>query len=138
MLTTDELRYLLDDSGARVLFTAAALANSWQPLVGDLLEARRVVVCEGEKVVDDRLTLAELAFHPRPDPSRPARWIAMIRLPSCTPRARQGKQKGATLSHGNLVSNTLSAAHLQGITPDDRLILVSAPVPRLWPERNHE
>jgi long-chain acyl-CoA synthetase len=34
-----------------------------------------------------------------------------------------GKQKGATLSHGNLVSNSFAAAHVQGITTEDRLLL---------------
>jgi long-chain acyl-CoA synthetase len=34
-----------------------------------------------------------------------------------------GRQKGATLSHGNLVSNTFAAVHTEGITPQDRLLL---------------
>jgi long-chain acyl-CoA synthetase len=34
-----------------------------------------------------------------------------------------GRQKGATLSHGNLVSNTHAAVHSEGITPEDRLLL---------------
>src|SRR5204862_8124381 len=34
-----------------------------------------------------------------------------------------GRQKGATLSHGNLVSNTFAAVHSESVTPEDRLLL---------------
>jgi long-chain acyl-CoA synthetase len=34
-----------------------------------------------------------------------------------------GRQKGATLSHGNLVSNTFATVHIEGINPEDRLLL---------------
>jgi long-chain acyl-CoA synthetase len=120
MLTTDELRYLLEDSGTRLIFTTSALAGAWQPLVGDLLAAERVVLCEGE--LDGFPTLAEHIAQASPpfamrdmQPNDPA---SILYTSGTT-----GKQKGATLSHGNLVSNTFAAAHLEGITPDDRLML---------------
>ena len=48
MLTTDELRYILEDSGAAVVFTAEALWPRLEPLVpGSARAPQRVVVCEG-------------------------------------------------------------------------------------------
>ena len=49
MLTAEELRYLLQDSGCTMLFTVAALAQAWQPLLHEgALNAQRVALCEGE------------------------------------------------------------------------------------------
>jgi long-chain acyl-CoA synthetase len=48
MLTTEEMRYLLEDSGARLVFTTEALWGVLEPLVEGVLGGReRVVVCEG-------------------------------------------------------------------------------------------
>src|SRR5262245_38162965 len=43
MLTTEELRYVLADSGAGMIFTTETL---W-PMLAPLADARTVVVCEG-------------------------------------------------------------------------------------------
>src|SRR5690242_8435132 len=60
MLTTEELEYLVEDSGARVLFTAAALAQSWQPLRNRL----EIVLCEGQE--SGCPTLQEIAVDGEP------------------------------------------------------------------------
>jgi long-chain acyl-CoA synthetase len=116
MLTTPEMRYLLEDAGARRLFTTSALQHAWGPLAGDL----DVIVCEGE--VSGFPTLQQLMaapsspFSPRAmDRDDPA---AILYTSGTT-----GKQKGATLSHGNVISNTVAAAPLGGMAPDDRVIL---------------
>jgi hypothetical protein len=48
MLTTEELAVLLEDSGARVVFTVEALWPRLAPLAGDALRRDRVVIREGE------------------------------------------------------------------------------------------
>jgi long-chain acyl-CoA synthetase len=119
MLIQDELRYLLEDSGATVLFTSAALANSWQPLVGQVVDRDRVVVCdglvEGFASIDAISTRQSGPF--RTIDLRPDDPAAILYTSGTT-----GRQKGATLSQGNLVSNTFACAHVEHMTPDDRLL----------------
>ena len=122
MLTAEEMQYLLDDSGASLLFTSSALQTAWRPLVADnLLRVDRVIVCDGSE--PDVRHLSDLAaaapserFVARDmDPNDPA---AILYTSGTT-----GRQKGATLSHANLVSNTFATVHIEGIHPEDRLLL---------------
>src|SRR5215210_8216115 len=58
LLKTEEVRYLLADSGAAVAFTTAELLAELAPARGALPSLREVVVCEGE--APGTRTLAEL------------------------------------------------------------------------------
>ena len=115
MLTTEELRYLLDDSGARMVFTTEAL---W-PALAPLVDARNAIICDGS--VDGMQVLdafgfdcpaAPILYRDRDDPA------AILYTSGTT-----GKQKGATLSVGNVVSNTEATRQYLRIDPDDRLLL---------------
>ncbi|HYH80786.1 MAG TPA: long-chain fatty acid--CoA ligase [Longimicrobium sp.] len=117
LLKTEELRFVLDDCGAAVVFTTAALLPELAPLRGELPPLREVIVCEGD--APDERTLADLCAG-RPDAFR-AREMerddpAAILYTSGT----TGKQKGAVLSHGNVVSNYHSTCHYVGSRPGDR------------------
>ncbi len=116
-LTAEEVAYILDDSQAAVVFTtgdrAAAVSRDACPSV------RHVVVCEGEAGdrpdLDRWLKEAHAALRAaRLDPHEPA---ALLYTSGTT-----GFPKGATLSHGNVVSNAWSCVHHMGYRPDDRIV----------------
>jgi long-chain acyl-CoA synthetase len=115
MLTTEELRYLLDDSGATLIFTTEAL---W-PALAPLVDPRKVVICEGR--VEGALALDQfgntdpippILYRDRDDPA------AILYTSGTT-----GKQKGATLSVGNIISNTEATRQYLRADPTDRLLL---------------
>jgi long-chain acyl-CoA synthetase len=120
MATSAELQYILSDSGAKVIFTTAALAGRLDPLVGTALAPERVVICEDE--TEGYPTLARMATTAvggfrayELEPSAPA---AILYTSGTT-----GRQKGAVLSHGNVVSNMHATSHALRVDPSDRLLL---------------
>ena len=113
MNKAEEVAYILGDSGARVVFTTAELAR----FAGG---AGTVVICEGEAGehasldtlsgrASDALATVDM------DPSEPA---ALLYTSGTT-----GQPKGATLTHGNVVSNAWATAHHAGYRHDDRVLL---------------
>jgi long-chain acyl-CoA synthetase len=120
MLTTEELAVLLADSGAVAAFTAEALWPRLAPLVGDVVRRDRVVICEGQV---GGLPTLEAFGEGRPetlpgrdmDPSAPA---AILFTSGTT-----GRQKGATLSHANIVSNVSAVNRYMRTGPEDRLLV---------------
>lgn len=120
MLTTEELRYLLEDSGARFVFTTDALWPALEPLMDAQPGDRsNVVICEGS--VDGTHCLATFGAEAPTlpvlarDPGDPA---AILYTSGTT-----GKQKGATLSVGNVVSNSEATRQYLRVDPDDRMLL---------------
>ncbi len=118
-LKAPEVQYILDDSGASVVITTAALREAVP--VAQLARAIQVLIAEGETTAGDH-ALATLIEQASPE----ARAIdleqndpAAILYPSRT----TGFPKGATLSHGNVISNVNATCHATRMTCDDRLLL---------------
>jgi long-chain acyl-CoA synthetase len=103
-LTRGEVEHIVADSGANVVFTAEPQLENVDGLAEHVL------------VPDEMPPGGNETFRPlkreRDDPA------AILYTSGTT-----GKQKGATLSHGNVISNAWAGAHHMGVTPDDRLLL---------------
>jgi long-chain acyl-CoA synthetase len=118
MLKSGELNYILHDSGAVLLCTVGELL----PVVKreDNPELQHVLVCEGDAkgnpTVDAWIREGSEALHAA-DLDREEN--AVILYTSGT----TGFPKGATLSHGNVVSNSWTAAHHAGFAAQDRMAL---------------
>ncbi|BBO93151.1 long-chain-fatty-acid--CoA ligase [Desulfosarcina ovata] len=118
MLKSGELKYILNDSGSILLCTVDELLPNVKK--DDYPDLKHVLVCEGdaqgnptinEWIQDGSESMASS------DPDRDE--VAVILYTSGT----TGFPKGAMLTHGNVVSNSFSAAHHAGFTADDRMAL---------------
>ena len=117
LLRTDELRHVLADSGASIVFTTAALLPELASLRGELPSLREIVICEGD--APGERTLHDLG-RGRPELFAPREMERDDPAAILYTSGTTGKQKGAVLSHGNVVSNHHSTAHYVGCRPGDR------------------
>ncbi|MFL5802593.1 MAG: long-chain-fatty-acid--CoA ligase [Roseiflexaceae bacterium] len=115
---SEEVRYIVDDSGAKALFTTGDLLPNVPR--AELPSLQHVVVCtgdaQGNPSLDDWLSKGSSegqAIDMAPDEP------ALLLYTSGT----TGFPKGATLTHGNVVSNMYATAHHTGYRPDDRMAL---------------
>ena len=116
MLKAYELKYILNDSGAGLLFTVGELLANLERHDYEMLE--HVVVCEGD-AQDNPARAAWLekgSTDFRTSDLHPDEAAAILYTSGTT-----GFPKGATLTHGNVVSNTWTTVHHAGFRPDDRM-----------------
>ncbi|MCU0591742.1 MAG: long-chain fatty acid--CoA ligase [Desulfobacterales bacterium] len=118
MYKSEELNYILNDSGSVLIATTGELLSNI-PLSA-CPTVKQVIVCEGDPqghpTLDDWLEQAsDRRTHADMNPNDPA---VLLYTSGTT-----GFPKGATLSHGNVVSNAWATVHHSGFTRDDRMIL---------------
>jgi long-chain acyl-CoA synthetase len=114
----DEVRYILDDSGARVLFTTGELLANVPRADCPALE--RLVVCEGD--AQGHTTLEQWSAAGSAD----GRALDLDRGEPAVllyTSGTTGFPKGATLTHGNVVFNDYACVHHMGVRQIDRLML---------------
>jgi long-chain acyl-CoA synthetase len=118
MFKSDEVKYILNDSGAKLMFTTAELLPNVPrdecPALG------KIVNCEGsaagEIVLGDWLSAGRAQF--RTENMNPGDPAALLYSSGTT-----GFPKGVTLTHNNIITNTRAAVHCSGHSSGDRLAI---------------
>ena len=118
MYKSEELTYILNDSGSILIFTTGELLPNIPS--AECPTVKQVVVCEGDPqghpTLDGWLEMAsDQRAYADMNPDDPA---VLLYTSGTT-----GFPKGATLSHGNVVSNSWTTVHHAGFTKEDRMIL---------------
>ena len=118
MLKSAEVGYILNDCTARIVITTAKLAGEVK--TDNLPFLEHILIAEGEaKSVNSLVSLLADA----------SPIFSALELEANTPAAivytsgTTGFPKGATLSHGNVISNICSQNRCCGMKPGDRLLL---------------
>jgi long-chain acyl-CoA synthetase len=118
MLKNAEVSYILNDCAAKVVITTES--QSEEILEANLPELQHILIAEGK--ANKGITLVQLMANAAPE----ARAIEIDRhAPACIlyTSGTTGFPKGATLSHGNIISNVCAANRCYQITNSDRLLL---------------
>jgi long-chain acyl-CoA synthetase len=118
MFKLDEVKYILNDSGAKVVFTTAEfLPNIPRELCPNL---QAIVNCEGEAGGEITLGdwLAQGKAGMRSLDMRPDDPAALLYSSGTT-----GFPKGVTLTHNNIITNVRAAVNCSGHGPGDRLAI---------------
>ncbi len=109
-LSAEEVTYVLNDSGAEVVFVGAEFAKVLESIRGSLPKVREVVVVGSEGDFSDQYEALLAAATPTPLAAAEPTDVALILYTSGT----TGFPKGAMLTHANLV------AHSEALQPEFR------------------
>jgi len=115
---SEEVKYIVNDSGATILFTVGELLHNVPR--ADCPSLKHLVVCEGD--AEGNVSLEEWLSRGASD----ARAMDLDREDPAVllyTSGTTGFPKGATLTHGNVVSNIYATMHHAGFRHDDRMML---------------
>jgi long-chain acyl-CoA synthetase len=118
MFKSAELSYILNDCAAKAIITIESLTENISE--ADLPELQHILIAEGK--VNKGISLAQLMT----SVSSEARAIEMERHAPASilyTSGTTGFPKGATLSHGNVISNSYAANRCYHLKKSDRLLL---------------
>ncbi|MGE5258973.1 MAG: long-chain-fatty-acid--CoA ligase [Hyphomicrobiales bacterium] len=118
MYKSEEIKYIINDSGCVLMFTTGDLLANVP--FSECPTLKQVLICEGDPQGHATLDewLAKGTSMPAGVDMNPDDPAALLYTSGTT-----GFPKGATLSHGNVVSNSWTTVHHAGFTRDDRMIL---------------
>lgn len=117
MLKSAEVRYILDDSAAKIVITTEELREQ---VPADLPKLEQIFIAEGKN--NKGISLAQVMENTSPQGDT-------VNMESNAPAAivytsgTTGFPKGATLSHANIISNMYSQNRCCGMSSDDRMLL---------------
>lgn len=113
---TEEVKYIVNDSGAKLVFTTAELLPNLPRR--DCPDVRHTVLCEGAADGEDALEnwLAQGSTNNLVEDMGAEESAALLYSSGTT-----GFPKGVTLTHGNIVSNIRTVVSHCGFRPADRL-----------------
>ncbi len=118
MLKSAEVSYILHDCAAKAIITTESLSE--HVLEADLPDLQHILIA-GD-ITNKKISLAQMMASASPN----ARAVEMDRHAPASivyTSGTTGFPKGATLSHGNIISNMYSHNRCCGMRPDDRLLL---------------
>jgi long-chain acyl-CoA synthetase len=127
--TSDALRYLLDNSGARALITHQGFARHLLPVLGELPELRQLVVRQDDLApyaAAGQVTATRLqdVYAAAATTSPGVRGIDLDLASIVYTSGSTGKAKGVMLRHYNIVANTRSIVEYLRLTAADRVLVV--------------
>ncbi|MCP4397087.1 MAG: long-chain fatty acid--CoA ligase [bacterium] len=120
-LTGNEVKFIVDNCGIKVLMTSKKFLRTLQPVLDQMESIKRVIVLndpeQSEHMPFEMLSQSGASENVVADVS-PDDLAVFIYTSGTT-----GHPKGAMLSHGNLSSNTQDAVELFKVVPKDKFLL---------------
>lgn len=122
LLAEDEIAFILDDAGACALITMEPLTKASVPAFAQVQATKHLIV-SGPSSVPGAVSFEQLLTPPSAPPHLPDTdpdAVAVIKYTSGT----TGRQKGAMLTHRNLIFEARACAEAIHVGPDDVFITV--------------
>jgi long-subunit acyl-CoA synthetase (AMP-forming) len=119
----EQISYILDNAGARVVVTELAFLDRLQEAADETVE--HFICVDGDPAPLGSLSLKQLECLGRPDFDFAATWRAVGPEDVLTliyTSGTTGPPKGVELTHGNLLAMLAAAAEVIDLRPDDRIV----------------